>query len=352
MIHDLTPRLEEMKKTWINTAREQRESLDPEFARTLQSLGYLGTGPSSAQPQTPLQVSPLRGLSVKYRECFSGEWGRYAADTYDGLFPVRIAAAGGDLFVISNTTRDLSRLISTAGRVREAAPNGVEYEEVWFQRRKYELAPQSQTLLALLDGRTLLRYFANPEDYRRDEDGNVFTQPVAHLDREFVDLLDAGSGIILFTKDAVYIRHGDGRIALLGQYATDATRTAVNGSTVYIGAGQTILRLREGRAVEVVAKVPTQILSLALRGNEIWVGTEPFPYTPPADKNPILIYDAATGRQTGAFGSRLLHPTENFWSEVDVGPFGIAFPKQIVFNGDRLYILDSGLERILSYDVY
>ena len=53
----------------------------------------------------------------------------------------------------------------------------------------------------------------------------------------------------------------------------------------------------------------------------------------------------------GTFGSRLLHESASFWSAVDVGPWGIAYPTQILFRGQHLYVLDCGLERILAFDI-
>jgi hypothetical protein len=355
VIRDLAPRLAELKRTWINTELEKRENLSFEMRKTLESLGYLGTGPSRSQPASPLEAQPVTGVRVRFRECFSQPWSRYAGDTYDSLFPIRLIVAGDDLYLISNSTRDLSRLYSKAGRVRPLQPHGPTYSEVWFERRNYELTAKDGTLLALLDGRKLKKYYVNPDDYRLDEEGQTFGQSVATLDRVYNDLFDApGLGLLLFTKDAIYLRRDNGRTELLGRYSSDAYRAAVDApaGVVYVADGQRIVRLRPGRPAEVFKDVGARILSVTLRGHELWVGTDAFPSTA-TNKEPIVIYDTNSGQQMGSFGSRLLRDaSKNFWSAVDVGPFGVAFPRQIVFNGGRLYILDSGLERILTFDVF
>jgi len=355
VMRDLEPWLAQLKQIWIDVAREQREALTPEMRKTLESLGYLGTAPSSSQPWAPLEVSPVPGLRVRFRECFSRRWTQYAAETYDSLFPVRLVDAGGELFVIANSTGDLSRLRSRIAHQPGVAIHGPEYADVWFERRTYALAPESTTLFALLDGRLLKRYFVDPNDYRLDSDGQTFGKVVATLEGEFTDLLDAGTlGVVLFQKDAVYLRGVDGHMEILGRFASDADRAAVEETTgtVFVADGLTILRLHAGDAPQVFATTTNPILSLAIRGDELWVGTHPFPPSPANDKTPVVIYNTRTARQIGTFGSRLLHPTNSFWSAVDVGPFGIAYPRQMMFHGDRLYVLDSGLERILSFDLF
>jgi len=208
----------------------------------------------------------------------------------------------------------------------------------------------------LLGGRRLKRYYVNVNDYRLDPDGQTFGQVVGVLDRPYDDLLDASSlGVLLFAKGALVLRHEDGRLEPLGRYTTDAYRTAVDAAhgVIYLAEGPIIIRVRPGKAGEVFTNVGAEVASVALRGNELWVGTNPYPSSLTTNNKPIIIYETTTGKQIGSFGSRLLRdPSNDFWGAVDVGPSGIVFPRQIVFSGSNLCVLDSGLERILSFDVF
>ena len=354
VIRDLAPKLAELKTIWINTELEKRDGLNEEMRRTLQSLGYLGTGPSSAQRTGGLQAEPLPGLRARFVECFSRRWSRSAGDSYDSLYPIRLAAAGPRLFVTSNATREISRLYPTSGRVRQTVPQGEQYEEVWFQRRNHQIAGTARgELLVLLDNRRVKRYYADPNDYRLDSDGHTFTQMVAELDDTYEDLLDARErGLVLFKAGAVYLRSRTGRTELLARYSSDAHRTAYSESDgeIYIADGRWIFRVSPGTPPVLFKDVGARVLSIAIRGNELWVGTHPFP---PADENrsPLLVYDRPSGKKIGSFGARVVREDSNFWTAIDVGPFGIAFPSQIVFAGNRMYVLDTGLERILSFDL-
>lgn len=354
IVRDLAPRLAALKQAWIDTELEKRDSLSAEMRQTLKSLGYLGTGPSTAQRGGVVEAEAAGRVRLKFLECFSKPWARAAGDTYDSLFPERLVSSGGELFVIGNVSRDVSRLHHSAGRVRPADVRGAMTDEVWFQRRRYQLAPSSgEGMLALFEGRSLKLLYADPHDYRLDQDGHTYGREVARLEREYDDLIDApGLGVILFAKDGVFLRRADGTVTLLARYSSDARRTAYSQSerAVYIADGQWIFRASDGASPTLFKDAGAQILSVAVRGGELWVGMSPFP-PGPSNREPVVIYDLATGARIGTFGARVVTESPAFWASIDVGPFGFAFPAQIVFAGSRLYVLDSGLERILAYDV-
>jgi hypothetical protein len=353
-LSELTQGLSELEKLWVSGGPVGATSPDRELERRLRSLGYLGIAGASGEP-IALEEPVRPGLRARFRSCITEKWGVYAenAGASDDLYPRRlVVGGGGELFMVENTGGDFVRLTDVPARVRGRKLQAMPYHNPGFNWPSFKFTAEPTCLTALLGARTIRRFFT-------DADRPYFVGPAISLEREYTDIsYQRGLGVLLFSeREGIFLVQQNGREVFMGNIpGANSQKTAYVAArkALFVGSGTSVVRIPFGGEPRSIRDVGVEVLSLAARNGELWVGLSPFPEDSPATRRPVTILDSRNGNVLGRVGRRFArdgHLTSPRGR--DYGPFGIYMPTQIVFAGEqRVYVLDSGLERLLSYDLY
>jgi hypothetical protein len=131
---------------------------------------------------------------------------------------------------------------------------------------------------------------------------------------------------------------------------SDPAKVAWNQSqgTLLVANGTAVHSVVPEASARVLRDFSAQVNAIALRGRELWVALSPYPNNTPATEYPIIVVNVATGKTVGHLG---MHFVPNAYPNIEVGPFGIYIPTQLVIQANTLYALDSDMERIMIYDL-
>lgn len=344
-IRKLLPHLNDAVGRWTN-----RSTSIPEVSRdaqaTLRSLGYLGTGASyDTSAVTSEEVAP--GLTARFRGVITERWSLEAAETRDGIYPRRLLVMpSGRMFVAENATNDLRRIYERSSR----EPIDGSSSDPHFQFITHAVTTEDESVVALVNGRQIVRFFASTSGEQH------FREEIAMLPRDFQDIeYVQGHGYILFDQNGIFIREEGSKQRLLAPLVSDSARLSWSPSrnTFFVGEGSIVWAVRPGQKPALFHDFGAAVLSVNVHSGQVWVGVgEALPRITEDTRYPISIFDSATGEKLGHFGRRFSDVTNNWGAPLrDVGPLGIQMPSQIVVSGDAVWVLDSYLERIMTYDL-
>jgi hypothetical protein len=278
-------------------------------------------------------------VRVTFDRCIRKRWTQYAADNPDATFPFRlVVTTDGKFFVLQDPTEDVVSLRESERWVPFSEP----LHETFAMRRHLKFSAAEESLAALSP--TERRIFRLWTDL-----------PEMRLPGAFEDLrYFPGAGFLLFSKEEGLFWIGDSGPTRLSPRRSNWAGTAWNPEKriLFLAEGQDVFAVNGRGSEKPIYHAPTDVTALEYLDGRLWIGTSAGP-NPFRSGPPLRVLDLRNrARGVEGFGSRTAQKQEaDFWQAIDVGPFGIPNPTQILSFGGRLYVLDSILERILAYDI-